>query len=63
MHDIVLRNVPKQRAKLIDVFVKIGLIDENLSVVRWSEAAQRIEQRRLSRPTGAENSNELAWFR
>jgi len=45
------------------VFVKIGLIDENLSAVGRPEAAQRVEQRRFSRPAGAENSNELAWFR
>src|SRR6202011_2041542 len=62
VNDIVLRDVPKQRAKLAEVFVQVSLIKSHFSGLGGSQNAQSIEQRGFTSAARSKNPYELARF-
>src|SRR4051794_32551390 len=60
MDDVVLRDVGKQPAELVEVRVELGLVEPDLAAVGRLHAGQRLEQRRLARAAPADHGYELA---
>src|SRR5258708_29117211 len=63
MNDVVLRHITEHRSELIQISVKVGVIDQYLSIVGRLESAQRPKECRFSRAARAKYPDELAGFR
>src|ERR1700736_2872284 len=60
VNDVILGNITEELSQLIEIRIKVGVVDQYSSSVRRSQPAQRIEQRRFPGTAWSEDPDELA---
>ena len=59
MDDVVLRHVPEQPAKAVQVPVQVDAVEQHRAALGRPHSRQRLQQRGLARPAAADNGDEL----
>ena len=60
MNNVILGYVSEKLSELVEVRIKIGVVDQNSPSVRGAQSAQGIKQCRFAGTTYAQDGNELA---
>src|ERR1700732_5185124 len=59
MNDVILGNITEELSQLIEIRIKVGVVDQYSTSIRRSQPAQRIEQCRFSGTAWSEDPDEL----
>src|ERR1700746_3847443 len=62
MNDVILGNITEELSQLIEIRIKISVVDQYSTSIRRPQSAQCIEQCRFSRTAWSEDPDELARF-
>src|ERR1700731_1632354 len=60
MNDVILGNITEELSQLIEIRIKVGVVDQYSTSIRRSQPAQRIEQCRFSGTAWSGDPAELA---